>query len=133
VSSHAAWLRVPQDADNAPRAGTMLGQVMSGHGESHLHLKMGGGFPTHHGAPGLSYADGADPRAIYKGTMRVRMYVCDHVPEQQGDARWSIAPGVVCMCPFGEFMPVGAYGQLTNCRSCQFYKWSNGLVPDNRL
>ena len=71
--------------------------------------------------------------------MRVRMYVCDHVPEQQGDARWLIAPGVVCMCPFGEVMPVGPYGQLTNCRSCQFYKCqsykcqSNGLVPDNRL
>ena len=98
-----------------------------------MHLKMGGGFPAHHGAPGLSYSDGADPRAIYKSTMRVRMYVCDHVPEQQGDVRWLIAPGVVCMCPFGEVMAVGQYGQLTNCRSCQFYKWSNGLVPDNRL
>jgi hypothetical protein len=106
----SANLPAAADADNASRAGTMLGQVVSGHGESHLHLKMGGGFPTHHGAPGLSYADGADPRAIYKGTMRVRMYVCDHVPEQQGDARWLIAPGVVCTCPFGEVMPVGAYG-----------------------
>ena len=117
----------------------MLGKVEHGHGESHLHLKMGGGFPTHHGAPGLSYAAGAEPRAIYKSTMRVarvRMYTCDHVPAQQGDARWPIAPGEICMCPFGAAQPVGPDGlqfQLTNCRSCQFYKWSNGLVLDNRL
>ena len=60
-------------------------------------------------------------------------YMCDHVPVQQGDERWLIAPGVICACPFGAITPVGECRQLTNCRTCQFYKWSNGLVPDNRL
>jgi hypothetical protein len=133
VRSKAVWPCTLQDDDSAPRACAILGQVVRGHGEVHLHLKMGGGFPTHHGAPGLSYAEGSPPRAIYKGTMRVRMYMCDHVPAQQGDERWLIAPGGVCACPFGAITPVGEYGQLTNCRTCQFYKWSNGLVPDNRL
>jgi hypothetical protein len=134
VRSKTFWLCALQDTDSAPRtlrAGAILGQVVRGHGEVHLHLKMGGGFPTHRGAAGLSYADGSPPRAIYKGTMRVRM--CDHVPDQHGDERWLIAPGAVCTCPFGSRAPTGEYGQLTNCLTCQFYKWSNGLVPDNRV
>jgi hypothetical protein len=97
------------------------------------HAELEANWSTHHGAPGLLYAEGSPPRAVYKSTMRVRMYMCDHVPVQQGDERWLIAPGVVCTCPFGSIAPIGEYGQLTNCRTCQFYKWSNGLVPDDRM
>ena len=103
-----------------------------------MHLKMGGGVAVHPGmipgghpwagSPplGLSYEVGGERRVILKNTMRVRQYMCAHVADFLPNG---IGPGSVCQCAWGPHTDAGG----RNCDTARFYKWSNGIVPDNRL
>ena len=119
-----------------PHAGSILGEIVHQDGEVHVHLKMGGGTTAHPGTDsppdGLSYEAGEDRRTIYMNTMRVRMYMCRHVPVQQDNPAWMVAPGEMCQCPWSDGT-MHVDGMQMNYESCRFFKWSNGMMPDNHL
>ena len=106
----------------------------------HVHLKMGGGMAVHPGmipggppwagSPplGLSYEVGGERRMVYKNTMRVRQYMCEHVADRTVVPDWRQS-GQLCQCPWATRTDVGG----RNCGTARYYKWRNGIVPDNHV
>ena len=95
-----------------------------------VHPGMIPGGPPWAGSPplGLSYEVGGERRMVYKNTMRVRQYMCEHVADRTVVPDWRQS-GQLCQCPWATRTDVGG----RNCGTARYYKWRNGIVPDNHV